>query len=247
MKRFGRILAWILALVMLSGMGAAAESALPEIPGYSGELKVRPIRTETEAVEYAKEIWALDCLGMNFPISTYEVSTYDDDVWVVYAKDGPDDEDYCYGDVMFDMDGNVLRIENASSGAIEVLNEAMAESEDDMFGIDEDDNPENDEQEAAWREERDRSLETPFLAGVCPLVYREYIGLYPGMEDGSDTLTHFLGTYTDSYDSKNVFQRDFSETYRDENYSIEYIIQISPVVRIVYFDVYADPGEGGNG
>ena len=112
-----KIVAWMLGLTMLLLFcAAAAESGLPEIPAFAGKLNVRPIATEEEAIEYAKEIWALDYLGMDFPISFYKVSQYEPNVWTVYAKDGPDDGDYCYGDVLFDLDGNVIRVENASSG-----------------------------------------------------------------------------------------------------------------------------------
>ena len=213
-----RIAAWMLGLTMLLLFcAAAAESGLPEIPAFAGKLNVRPIATEEEAIEYAKEIWALDYLGMDFPISFYKVSQYEPDVWTVYAKDGPDDGDYCYGDVLFDLDGNVIRVENASSGFFEVAieEETLETGENTEAEI-----PENADELAAWHDDLDRKLEF---------------------------LTYYYDTYVDSYNLQNVFDVDYSERYRDGTWRIHFGVQTSPVIRIVYFDVYGDPDEGGNG
>ena len=245
MKKMKRIAAWMLGLTMLLLFcTAAAESGLPEIPAFAGKLNVRPIATEEEAIEYAKEIWALDYLGMDFPISFYKVSQYEPDVWTVYAKDGPDDGDYCYGDVLFDLDGNVIRVENASSGFFEVAieEETLETGENTEAEI-----PENADEQAAWHDDLDRKLEFPFLAAVCPSIYEEYTALYPVGEGDNEFLTYYYDTYVDSYNHQNVFDVDYSERYRDGTWRIHFGVQTSPVIRIVYFDVYGDPEEGGNG
>ena len=85
-----KMIVWILALAMLAGARtAAAESRQPpDIPDFRDTRTVRPVRTEEEAIAYAKEIWALDYLGMDFPIACYEADRYEENSWVVYAKDG---------------------------------------------------------------------------------------------------------------------------------------------------------------
>ncbi len=245
MKRMRRSTAWLLALAMGLMLGAAAaESALPEIPAFSGKLNVRPIATEEEAVEYAKEIWALDYLGMDFEIPFYDAGRFEEDLWVVYAMDGEDEGDYCYGDVMFDMDGNVVLVENASSGFFEVINEAESYEPDENEEVV---IPENEDERAAWHEDLDRKAEFPFLAAVCPSLYEEYTAQYPAGEGENEFLTYYYGTYTDSVDSRNVFDLDYSEPYGDGTWRITYGVQTSPSVRIVYFNVHTDAEEGGNG
>lgn len=240
-----KIVAWMLGLMMLLGIGAAAaEGALPEIPVFQGKLNVRPITTEEEAIAYAKEIWALDYLGMDFEISYYKAERPEQDCWVVYAKDGPDDEDYCYGDVAFDTDGNVITVENASSGVYEVMNETMEED----LAANEDIDPSVDEDTwVEWRDMIDGRLEYPFLEAVCPRVYEEYVALYPKEEINNDTLTHYNGTYVDSVNNENRFNLNYSESYQDGMWRIRIVVQISPVIRIVDFEVYTDAEEGGNG
>jgi len=245
MKRMKKMAAWLLGFVMLLHFGAAAaESGLPEIPEFSGKLNIRPIATEEEAIAYAKEIWALDYIGMDFGISFWEANRFEENLWVVYAMDGEDEGDYCYGDVMFDMDGNVVLFENASSGFFEVVNEAESYETDENAEVV---IPENEDERAAWHDEMDRKTEYPFLAAVCPSVWEEYTALYPAGEAGNEFLTYYYGTYTDSYDSQIMFDLDYSECYRDGTWRIKYGVQTSPVVRIVYFDVYTDAEEGGNG
>ena len=245
MRNMKRTVAWILGLVMLLGLGtAAAESKMPEIPTFQDVLNVRPIGSEEEAIAYAKEIWALDYLGMDFDIAWYEADRYEEDCWVVYAMDGSDDEAYCYGDVMFDLNGNVVRVENTSSGVFEVLIEAESNEMDENQEIVV---PEDDDAWAEWRTMLDKKLEFPFLETANPDIYAEYVSLYPTDEVNHDTLTHYYDTYTDSYDETLVFNLNYSEYYRDETWRIKYAVQISPVIRIVYFDVYTDAEEGGNG
>ncbi len=246
MRRMRIMVAWILGLVMVSGLGvAAADTVLPEIPSFQGTLNVRPVATEEEAVAYAKEIWSLDYLAMDFPISFYQADRYEEDTWVVYAKDGPDDGDYCYGDVMFDMDGNVVRVENASSGVFEIINEAES------YEIDENEEiivSEDDDAWADWRVMLDGKVEYPFLKTVCPKLYAEYTALYPVEEGGiNELLGRYYNTYVDSYDDTLVFDLYYSQSYRDETWCISIAVQTSPMVRIVYFDIYTDAEEGGNG
>ena len=246
MRKMKKIVAWMLGLAMLLGICAAgAESTLPEIPDFHGVLNVRPISSEEEAIAYAKEIWALDYLGIDFPIESYEVYQFEQDSWVVFAKDGPDDEAYCYGDVIFDFDGNVLVVENASSGVFEIINEAES------YEIDEDEEvivPEDDDLRAEWRGQVDRKLEYPFLAAVCPKVYEEYISLYAiEASVNNETLTHYYNTYVDSYNDSLVFDLNYSEYFQNETWRVKIVVQTSPVIRIVFFDVYTDAEEGGNG
>lgn len=247
MKHTMKMTAWILGLILVLGMGiAAAESTLPVIPAFEGTLNVRPIQSEEDAAAYAKEIWALDYLGMDFPIAYYKAeASPEEGTWTVYAMDGEGDEAYCYGCVRFDREGNVILVENTSSGVIEVLIEAETAEEDESAetAISE----ENEDAEVAWREDLDRKVEYPFLAEVCPRVYQDYTLLYPIQEGNNEFLTHYYDTYTDSYDNTRVFDLNYSEYYENETYRIKIAVQTSPVVRIVFFDVYTDAEEGGNG
>ena len=112
MRNVKKTVAWILGLVMLLSLGAvAAESALPEIPAFTGTLNVRPVATAEEAVEYAKEFWALDFVGMDMTGAAYEAQAWQDDGWLVTAVVGD-----ASLDVAFDRDGNVVYMENILSG-----------------------------------------------------------------------------------------------------------------------------------
>ena len=74
MRNMKKIIAWMLGLIMLLGLGAAAgESALPEIPEFQGTLDTRPIASEEEAIAYAKEILALDFIGVDAAGTDYNV------------------------------------------------------------------------------------------------------------------------------------------------------------------------------
>jgi len=255
MKNMKKVFAWMLALVMLLGVGAAAaelpvipeegtaEAVLTPIPSFEGTLNVRPVKTAEEAVEYAKEIFALDYLGFDFDIAYFKAEPWEEGTWIVYAKDGDEDGDYCYGDVAFDFNGNVILYENAASGFFEVANEYVGDDEDSGSH----DVPGDEDALVAWREELDRKVEYPFLAEVCPQVYEEYTLLYPVNEGNNEFLTHYYDTYTDSYDNKNVFDLNYSEAFAEMTWRIKFGVQTSPMVRIVYFDAYTDAEEGGNG
>ena len=247
MRNMKKIVAWILGLVMLLGLGlAAAETTntLPEIPTFEGTLNVRPIGSEAEAIEYAKEFWALDYMGMDLSDAIFVAEPWEEGTWIVYAMDSADEGAYCFGDVAFDFNGNVILAENASSGVFEVLNES-GESEASMdaeilFSATEDDM-------VTWRENLDRKVQYPFLAEVNPQLYEEYTGLYPIEEGNNEFLTHYNNTFVDSYDNSNIFDLNYSEQFMEETFCIKYVIQTSPVVRVVYFDAYTDAEEGGNG
>lgn len=246
MRYLKRTAAWLLALALLQAFGsAAAEDAVPTIPVFQGKLDVRPAASEKEAVAYAKEIWALDYLGMDFDIAFYEAEPDGEGGWRVYAKDGADDGDYCFGDVVFDRRGNVLRVENAASGVYEVLNEDFAaEADENTQGA----APPEDDATVAWRDTLDRTLMYPFLEAVCPEVYREYIQANPVREGtSSEFLAHYDSTHVDSYNKANVFDLYYSESYHGAALRIRIAVQTSPVIRIVDFDVHTDASEGGNG
>ena len=65
MRKMKKVILWMVGLALLVSCGAAAESARPEIPVFSGVLNTRPIETEEEAIAYAEEFWALDYVGMD--------------------------------------------------------------------------------------------------------------------------------------------------------------------------------------
>ena len=247
---YSDVLHWMIATMEFDGFAQSGETpgksaALTEIPDFTGTLDVRPAGTEADAVAYAQEVWALDYLGMDFPVSYWQAVQMED-AWIVYAKDGPDDGDYCYGDVMFDFDGNVIMVENAASGVYEVMSEGGLYEQYESGALPIPDGP--DEEAAAWRRELDRKVARPFFAAVCPEICAEYTSLYPAVP-GTDAefLTRYENTYIDSCNSANVFDLYYSGRYRDESFCIRIMVQTGPVLRIVDFDVYADAEEIGQG
>ena len=219
MRNMRKGIALILALVqVLSFSITLAEGTAPDIPGFHGTLNVRPIGSEEEAIAYAREIWAMDYLGMDFAIAYYDADRFEEDFWIV---------------------------ENASSGVFEVINEAEND-ETDENGKEE--GPYDSDAWAEWRDMLDRKVMYPFLEEANPVLYQEYAALYPM---GENSINDFLGryerTFVDSYDSRNVFDLYYSQSYRDETWCIRIVVQTSPVIRIVEFDIYADAEEGGNG
>ena len=244
MRKMKKIVAWILGLVMLAGIGlAAGESALPEIPSFQGTLEVRPIATEEEAIAYAKEILALDYIGVNAEGASFTVSEF-------WNGEG------CYqvdvnlngnGNLVlaFDPEGNVIYLENSASGFYYLVEAAEAEE-----AANEERDDDDDTDEVAWRENLDRMVQYPFLAEVNPVIYEKYIAEYPLEEGNNEFLTHYYGTYEDGdnvFGDFAVFDLDYSETYMDGAFRIKIGVQTEPVVRIVFFDVFCDPEEGGNG
>ena len=241
MRNVKKTVAWILGLVMLLSLGAAAaESALPEIPAFTGTLNVRPVATAEEAVEYAKEFWALDFVGMDMTGAAYEAQAWQDDGWLVTAVVGD-----ASLDVAFDWDGNVVYMENILSGWTDIGGGMGGAEEGEAFaGSDETD----EDAAVAWRELLDRKVEYPFLAEVNPAVYEEYTGLYPIQEGNNEYLTHYYDSYSGAWtDGQVSFDLNYSEYYRDESFRIKIGVQTEPVLRIVFFDVYCDAEEGGNG
>ena len=249
MRNMKKLVAWILGLVMLLSLGAAAGEALPEIPSFESTLNVRPVETAEEAVEYAKEFWALDFVGMDATNASFEVMAWQDDCWLVSGYI----EGFGSMDVAFDRDGNVIFMENIGSG--------WTDAEGYFFGSDEaeDEYDEGDEADGepapeepdpledaavAWREMLDRKVEYPFLSEVNPAVYDEYTALYPLEEENNEYLTHYYDTIT-AGDA--TYDLNYSEYYRNEDFRIKFAVQTRPVLRIVFFDVYCDAEEGGNG
>ncbi len=240
-----KIVAMVLGLVMLLGIGAAAgESALPEIPVFEGTLEVRPVAGEEEAIAYAKEILALDYIGVDASNAEYTVSEF----WLgenCYQVDVNLGES---GNIMvaFDPEGNLVYLENAGCGFYYIFEAAQYEEY-----AEPDNSIEVDETEiVAWRELLDRRVEYPFLAEVNPQVYEEYTMEYPISEGNNEFLTHYDGTYADTdniFGENAVFDLKYSEVYNGGLYRIKIAVQTAPVIRIVFFNVFCEPEEGGNG
>lgn len=231
MRKWKKTVAWILGLVLLLSWSAAAGEK-PEIPEFGDMLNVRSIDSREEAREYAREFWALDYVGMDMTGAVYEVMDWGDDLWHVLTQtaDG-------YLELAFDWDGNVTYMENIASGWTEI-----APGLEEGIGIEE---PEEDEDAAAeWRHTLDWMVEYPFLAIVNPVVYGEYTDLYPPEELYNDHLAHYNGTWVEG---EKEFDLYYSEYYRDESFRIKIGVQTRPVLRIVFFDVFCDVTEGGNG
>ena len=248
MRNMKKIVAWILGLVMLLGIGAAAgESALQEIPDFQGTLNTRPIATEEEAIAYAQEILSLDYIGVDLAGAEYTVSEF-------WNGEGCFQVDVNLGGngnvmVAFDPEGNVVYYENAACGFYYLVEAAEAEEEGEEAGG-EGLSDEEEEAVVTWREELGRKTEYPFLAEVNPLLYETYIGEYPLDEGDNEFLTGYYGTYADEdniFGDFAVFDLDYSKPYGDHTCRIKIGVQTEPVVRIVFFDVFCSAEEGGNG
>lgn len=243
MRNMKKLVAWILGLVMLLGLGAAAaENPLPEIPTFTGTLNVRPITTAEEAEAYAREFWALDYVGVELgdaPLEVLQEPTEEDDTWLVEVQleDG-------FADVAFNSQGNVAYMENMASGWSDPS--AAEAEEEEVTGEDEavTDDEATEDALVEWRGTLDRKVEYPFLAEVNPAVYEEYTALYPVNEGNNEYLTHYYDTYTLT---NGEFDLNYSELYSDGTFRIKIVVQTKPVVRIVFFYIYCEPDEGGNG
>ena len=235
-KAFALVLSLCFLFMLLP---ACAEGALPEIPACSGRLDTRYIATGEEAVAYAKEVWALDYLGTDLTKAEFRVDDWGDNIWHVLAY-----LDETYLELAFEGDGQVTYINNLDSGWFAV---APALEEADPEDLPPEDS-ENEEALTKWRKDLDRKMLYPFLETVNPLLYDEYTSLWP-VEPGSagEFLTHFNGAVSDDYYGPVTFELHYSEYYMDEKYRIKIGVQTFPVIRIVYFDVFCDAEEGGNG
>ena len=240
MRLMKKVAAWILALMLLQGLGVAAgEVELPEIPVFEGTLDVRAIGTSEEAIAYAREICALDYLGLAAAGTDCEVYDWGDDVWHILIHCGEE-----YVELAFDKGGNLVYLDNIGSGWSAVSPALDDEAED---GVDE--SEEEAEKAVEWRKELDRRLEFPFLVHVNPMVFQEYLEQHPIIAgSSSEFLTHYNGTVTDTWNNVDVaFNLHYSESYRDASVRIKLGVQTAPVVRIVYFEAFCDAEEGGNG
>ena len=240
-----KLVCWMLAAMMLLGIGAAiGEDAAPEIPVFEGTLDVRPITSEEEAIAYAKEILALDYVGVDAADAEYTVSEFwqGENCYQVDVNLGGK------GNMVlaFDPEGNVVYLDNSTCGFTYLAEAAAYEEEEEA--------PEMTEEEEAdavsLRENLDRLVEYPFLSEVNPAVFEKYIAEYPIQEGNNEFLTHYYDTYADKdnvFGENAVFDLNYSEAYDGMTYRIKIGIQTSPVIRIVYFDVFCNPEEGGNG
>ena len=249
MRNMKKLIAWMLGLIMLLGLGAAAgESALPEIPEFQGTLDTRPIASEEEAIAYAKEILALDFIGVDAAGTDYTVSEFwkGENCYQVDVNLGGN------GNLMvaFDPEGNVVYFENSACGFYYILEATEWEDEEEEAGGEEEADDEDETEIVAWRETLDRRVEYPFLAEVNPKVYEIYTREYPIDEGNNEFLVHYYGTYEDAdnvFGDFAVFDLNYSEYYDNQTYRIKVGVQTEPVIRIVFFDVFCDPEEGGNG
>lgn len=237
MSQTKRITAWILGLVMLAACGAAAgEGALPEIPAFRGTLDVRYISTEEEAIAYAKEIWALDYLGLDLSGAEFQVDDWGDSLWHVLAHSGDG-----YLEMGFDREGGLVSLDNIECGWSDAAPALEAGELDPAAQRD-------DDEAVAWRHELDGQLMYPFLKAVNPLVCDEYTVLHTAKGTNDNLLTHYNGTAREARAGGDAaFELYYSESYRDAKYRVKIGVQTEPVVRIVYFDVFCDANEGGNG
>ena len=225
-----RIIAMILTMVMLLCCGAAAEG---EVPEFSSALNVREIRTTEDAQAYAKEIGQLDYLGTDvseIPETDWLVveGGWDEGFWSVILERSEGDLE-----ISFETDGSLTYLSNLEGGW-------FGRTEDDFL---ENGDPEDGEQEVEFRNRLDLNLEQPFLAAVNPETFRAYKEFYPtGISH--EFLTHYNGTWKDG---ENAWNLNYSEVYNGDEYRMKIIVQVEPVIRIVYFDAFCSVYEGGNG
>ena len=234
MRKMKKVILWMLGLALLMSCSAAAESARPEIPVFSGVLNTRPIETEEEAIAYAEEFWALDYVGMDMTGAVYETSDWGDDFWHITTQVGDR-----FVELAFDRDGNVLYVENIYSGWSDIAH-VFDEEEDPELTEPEDDS----DGAAAWRDLLDERLEYPFLKAVNPALYEEYTAWYPIDESWNKTLGHYNGTWVEGDAAYDLY---YSESYSEDTFRIKMGVQTRPVIRIVFFDIFCDAMEGGNG
>ena len=226
MKAFAKMLALILALLLAAG-AAAAESALPEIPVFASELETRMIETEEDAVAYAQEFWSLDFMGADFTGGEWLAEEMEEDEeWFVTAIG-----DECVLELVFGRDGGIHYADDNRSGW------DMAES------VDPEEVPDTDE-DIEWRTRLTELAEVPFLRMVNPSVYEDYCRDHPDYAEGDDQLTGFGDLLRNG---ENEFIVNYSDTYQDGSFRMRFVIQVSPVIRIVDFNAFCDPLEGGNG
>ncbi len=229
-----RLTAMILALVMLLCCGTAAAEG--QVPVHSSTLDIREIRTSEEAQAYAKEIWQMDYLGVNvseIPAEHWLVvdGGWDEGFWSVILERTEGDLE-----VTFDTAGCVIYLSNVEGSWIGL-------TEDEFFNPESEGEDEDEDADVEFRNQLDLNLEHPFLVTVNPSLFDAYMELYPtGVNH--DFLTHYNGTWKDGEDAWNL---NYTESYNGDEYRMKFIVQISPVIRIVYFDTQCSVFEGGNG
>lgn len=233
MKKTGmkKFCALILGLAVILCLGsAAAEGAPVEVPHFSSVLQVREIGSADEALAYAKEFWQMDYMGVDvsaIPAEAWSV-TDNESYWSVIA-DLPEGS----LDLYIEFDGS---ISYAANWAGEWFN--AGESDYTCEPIDEPE--EKEEADVRLRQDVDALCEFPFLAAVNPPACKAYVADHTDQ----DGLTHYMGTF---HGEKGDYNLDYSEFYDNKTYSIRFVVQVAPTIRILYFDPYCTSEEGGNG
>ena len=202
---------------------------VPEVPEFTSGLNVREIGSDEDAVAYAKEIWNMDYFGAG-DLSGYEwrASQTDDGRYVVYGSDPKDTPDH-FLQTEFGRDGAVTLIRNAASDM-------------DLAG------PRGDERYEAGEFDDVRaqiSSRMLMLAGILePGATAEYLASQEYNEGHGNWYAAYEGV---AFRKNSDFMTFYTEKNWETGYRTKFIVQITPEIRVVYFNSHTDAMEGGNG
>ena len=235
--RTKRLAALLLTAAMLLCLSASAEEPPVEVPVFTSSFRVRETGSPEEAIARAKEFWQMDFMGEDvsaLPDSAWSVSTTKEEGYWHVTAEKPDGT----LELQIEPDGTV-------SYAANMAGSWTGAAVEDFVCPEGGEPPEKEQADLLMRMQIDERCEFPFLAAVCPGVYREYTAARPGDTD----LTHYEGSF---HGSDGDYNLDYSEAYASEalgsqSCRIKLVVQYRPVVRIVFFDPWCSTEEGGNG
>lgn len=203
------------------------EYGLPVLPWPQEGLSHRSILNLEDAVSYAAEVASLDLLGFeNHGELVWSASLADDGVYEALGA-SPADPDHPLLAVSFSSSGEILRLENL--GVDFAAAKPVKEEDSDPI--------------IRWRGE------------IALMLWLFEEKLNPGFTRISDEMLRNLHQYGNSYSAyentlrsgDGTFYVGYGTSYQNPVRKIKYIVQTSPVVRVVLRDSTIDPLEGGNG
>ena len=198
----------------------------------SGHLTTKNIETSLEAVAFAEEFWAKEFVGsLDITDNAQRVTFMEESsAWQVETEIGGENEPILT--LIVGKDGWVREFINNESG----VNEAVETSWNLVMGEDDDEAIEYRGELFGWAIDQLNQVDEG-LTGEYGSLLQEISG------DGMTLL--YAGTLQN--EDGNVFVTGFSEPDEEKTHRLKFIIQIQPVRRVVYYNEWNDPTEGGNG
>ena len=201
--------------------------SVPEVPKFRSKLTHRTIAGAEDAVAYAKEMWAMDAF------QTEDFSAY------VWAAESTEDGEYLVRGWPADDETRCLEAEIGADGEVYRLKNTVSDVDWAQLIFDE------------WTE-TDEFVDFRGTLTIQLMIFMENLNPGSPIEFIPTGWNADKGIYPFGYDSSEGYEDQLYMTFYSDaeetwTWRAKFVMQLTPVVRVVEFSERTDVEEGGNG